>query len=79
MSRHNTRDIYPATGTEITAKSWLTKAPMRMLMDFDWRSKWHGWRTTFGRRNGRRLLFGGAMQQVENRFLLSYQLYRCQS
>ena len=31
--RHNTRDIYPATGTEITAKSWLTEAPMRMLMN----------------------------------------------
>ena len=33
MTRHNTRDIYPATGTEITAKSWLTEAPMRMLMN----------------------------------------------
>ena len=32
-ARHNTRDIYPATGTEITAKSWLTEAPMRMLMN----------------------------------------------
>ena len=32
-SRHNTRDIYPPTGTEITAKSWLTEAPMRMLMN----------------------------------------------
>ena len=31
--RHNMRDIYPATGTEITAKSWLTEAPMRMLMN----------------------------------------------
>ncbi|WP_312530816.1 urocanate hydratase [Paracoccus sp. (in: a-proteobacteria)] len=31
--RHNSRDIYPATGTEITAKSWLTEAPMRMLMN----------------------------------------------
>ncbi|WP_295533588.1 urocanate hydratase [uncultured Thioclava sp.] len=31
--RHNTRDIYPATGTEITAKSWLTEAPLRMLMN----------------------------------------------
>jgi urocanate hydratase len=31
--RHNTRDIYPATGTEITAKSWQTEAPMRMLMN----------------------------------------------
>ena len=31
--RHNQRDIYPATGSEITAKSWLTEAPMRMLMN----------------------------------------------
>ncbi len=31
--RHNARDIFPATGTEITAKSWLTEAPMRMLMN----------------------------------------------
>ena len=31
--RHNTRDIFPATGTEITAKSWLTEAPLRMLMN----------------------------------------------
>ncbi|PHQ72436.1 MAG: urocanate hydratase [Sneathiella sp.] len=31
--RKNTRDIYPATGTTITAKSWLTEAPMRMLMN----------------------------------------------
>ncbi|NIZ01728.1 urocanate hydratase [Thalassospira lucentensis] len=31
--RHNQRDIYPATGTDITAKSWLTEAPMRMLMN----------------------------------------------
>ncbi|MFA9231196.1 MAG: urocanate hydratase [Microgenomates group bacterium] len=33
MTRHNARDIYPATGTEITAKSWLTEAPLRMLMN----------------------------------------------
>ncbi|WP_281684593.1 urocanate hydratase [Thalassobaculum salexigens] len=32
-ARHNIRDVYPATGTEITAKSWLTEAPMRMLMN----------------------------------------------
>ena len=32
-SRHNIRDVFPATGTEITAKSWLTEAPMRMLMN----------------------------------------------
>ncbi len=31
--RHNIRDIYPATGPEITAKSWLTEAAMRMLMN----------------------------------------------
>ena len=31
--RRNTRDIFPPTGTEITAKSWLTEAPMRMLMN----------------------------------------------
>lgn len=32
-ARHNQRDVYPDTGTEITAKSWLTEAPMRMLMN----------------------------------------------
>ena len=32
-TRHNLRDIYPPTGTEITTKSWLTEAPMRMLMN----------------------------------------------
>ncbi len=31
--RHNMRDVYPATGNQITAKSWLTEAPMRMLMN----------------------------------------------
>jgi len=31
--RHNTRDIYPDTGTEISAKHWVTEAPMRMLMN----------------------------------------------
>ena len=31
--RHNVRDVFPDTGTEITAKSWLTEAPMRMLMN----------------------------------------------
>ncbi|MDU8925847.1 urocanate hydratase [Alisedimentitalea sp. MJ-SS2] len=31
--RHNIRDVFPPTGTEITAKSWLTEAPMRMLMN----------------------------------------------
>ncbi len=29
--RHNSRDIYPPTGTELNAKSWLTEAPLRML------------------------------------------------
>ena len=32
-SRHNLRDVYPPTGSAITAKSWLTEAPMRMLMN----------------------------------------------
>ncbi|MEM6663023.1 MAG: urocanate hydratase, partial [Pseudomonadota bacterium] len=31
--RHNTRDVFPPTGTEISAKSWLTEAPLRMLMN----------------------------------------------
>lgn len=31
--RHNLRDVYPDTGTDITAKSWMTEAPMRMLMN----------------------------------------------
>ena len=31
--RHNLRDIFAPTGPEITAKSWLTEAPMRMLMN----------------------------------------------
>ena len=29
----NVRVVYPPTGAEITAKSWLTEAPMRMLMN----------------------------------------------
>ncbi len=32
-ARKNTRDVFPPTGPEITAKSWLTEAPMRMLMN----------------------------------------------
>lgn len=32
-ARHNIRDVYPAMGTEITAKSWQTEAPLRMLMN----------------------------------------------
>ena len=31
--RKNTRDVFPPTGTELTAKSWLTEAPLRMLMN----------------------------------------------
>ncbi|UOA32502.1 Urocanate hydratase [Sulfitobacter sp. DSM 110093] len=31
--RKNTRDVYPATGTELSVKSWLTEAPLRMLMN----------------------------------------------
>ncbi|SPH17507.1 Urocanate hydratase [Defluviimonas aquaemixtae] len=31
--RKNVRDIYPPTGTELNAKSWLTEAPLRMLMN----------------------------------------------
>ncbi|MGB0659227.1 MAG: urocanate hydratase [Mangrovicoccus sp.] len=32
-SRHNIRDVFPPIGTELTAKSWLTEAPLRMLMN----------------------------------------------
>jgi urocanate hydratase len=31
--RHNIRDVRAARGSEITAKSWMTEAPMRMLMN----------------------------------------------
>lgn len=31
--RKNTRDIYPPTGSKLNAKSWMTEAPMRMLMN----------------------------------------------
>ncbi|MEO1469776.1 MAG: urocanate hydratase, partial [Pseudomonadota bacterium] len=31
--RHNLRDVYPRTGPEISARSWQTEAPMRMLMN----------------------------------------------
>ncbi|ALG91399.1 MULTISPECIES: urocanate hydratase [Actibacterium] len=31
--RHNIRDVFPPTGTELTCKSWQTEAPMRMLMN----------------------------------------------
>ncbi len=33
LDRKNTRDVYPPTGPELTAKSWLTEAPLRMLMN----------------------------------------------
>ena len=32
-SRRNTRDVYPPTGPELNAKSWVTEAPLRMLMN----------------------------------------------
>ncbi|MCC6007371.1 MAG: urocanate hydratase [Rhodobacteraceae bacterium] len=31
--RHNIRDVFPPTGTEISARSWQTEAPLRMLMN----------------------------------------------
>jgi urocanate hydratase len=31
--RKNTRDVYPPTGPDLNAKSWLTEAPLRMLMN----------------------------------------------
>ena len=31
--RHNQRTVLPATGTTLSAKSWLTEAPLRMLMN----------------------------------------------
>jgi urocanate hydratase len=33
LDRKNTRDIFPPTGTKLNAKSWLTEAPLRMLMN----------------------------------------------
>ncbi len=33
IDRKNTRDVFPPTGNKLTAKSWLTEAPMRMLMN----------------------------------------------
>ena len=33
LDRKNRRDVFPPTGPEITAKSWLTEAAMRMLMN----------------------------------------------
>ena len=31
--RHNRRDVFPPTGSTLTAKSWQTEAPLRMLMN----------------------------------------------
>jgi urocanate hydratase len=31
--RHNIRDVFPPTGTQLNTKSWLTEAPLRMLMN----------------------------------------------
>ncbi|UWQ07943.1 urocanate hydratase [Aliiroseovarius crassostreae] len=31
--RKNTRDIFPPTGPELNAKSWMTEAPLRMMMN----------------------------------------------
>ena len=31
--RHNTRDVRAPQGTELNAKSWMTEAPLRMLMN----------------------------------------------
>ena len=31
--RHNVRDVFPPTGPDLTCRSWLTEAPMRMLMN----------------------------------------------
>src|SRR6218665_427741 len=31
--RHNIRDVRATRGTELSAKSWLTEAPLRMLMN----------------------------------------------
>ncbi len=33
ITRHNIRDVFPPTGPDITAKSWQTEAPMRMMMN----------------------------------------------
>ena len=31
--RHNIRDIFPPTGPQLNTKSWMTEAPLRMLMN----------------------------------------------
>jgi urocanate hydratase len=33
LDRKNARDIYPPTGTTLNAKSWMTEAPLRMIMN----------------------------------------------
>ena len=33
VDRKNIREVYPPTGSDLTAKSWMTEAPMRMLMN----------------------------------------------
>ncbi|NPD16611.1 urocanate hydratase [Xinfangfangia sp. D13-10-4-6] len=33
VTRHNARDIYPPTGTEISCKTWAAEAALRMLMN----------------------------------------------
>jgi urocanate hydratase len=32
-SRHNIRDVFPPTGNQLNTKSWMTEAPLRMLMN----------------------------------------------
>jgi len=32
-ARHNLRDVFPPTGPQLNARSWLTEAPLRMLMN----------------------------------------------
>ncbi|MBO6758805.1 MAG: urocanate hydratase [Roseibium sp.] len=31
--RHNARDVFPPTGPKLNARTWLTEAPLRMLMN----------------------------------------------
>ena len=31
--RHDSRDVFPPTGTKLNANSWMTEAPLRMLMN----------------------------------------------
>ena len=32
-TRYRKQDIFPPTGSKLTTKSWLTEAPLRMLMN----------------------------------------------